>query len=147
MLGMLVLVPILCLLRVVMWLEHPCSQIWLHTFRNKILKIFARQFIRRWHLFVFFFFYFYFFYLSLSWTVGIAVNAQSTPLPSDYDHSAMQTHSGVGQHLVVCVCAMLWGSCLWASNVYPSYSTYQEITRAIESTQVLLTGTFETTSS
>jgi hypothetical protein len=43
------------------------------------------------------------FLLSLSWTVGIAVNTQITPQPSDYDydHSAMQTHSGVGQHLVM----------------------------------------------
>jgi len=39
----------------------------------------------------------------------------------------MQTHSGVGQHLFmcVCVCTMLWGSCLWVSIIYPSYSTHQ----------------------
>ena len=117
MLGMLVLVPILCLLHVIMWLELPCSEIWLHTFRNQILKIFARQFIRRWHLF------FIISFMNCRYC-SKCTHHHSTQwlwLWSFCDANPQWCGSASS-----CVSAMLWGSCQWVSILYPSYSTYQK---------------------
>lgn len=59
----------------------------------------------------------------------------------------MRTHSGVGQHLVMCVCHVMGAAVCGPVFHTPHTAHIKEITTAIESTQVLLTGTFETRSS